>query len=24
MLLVGFIVNSANLIIRAGWRERVA
>lgn len=24
MLLVGFIVNSANLIVRAGWRERNA
>ena len=24
MLLVGFIVNSANLIVRAGWRERVS
>ena len=24
VLLVGFIVNSANLIVRAGWRERVS
>jgi hypothetical protein len=23
MLLVGFIVNSANLIVRAGWRARI-
>jgi hypothetical protein len=24
MLLVGFIVNNANLIVRKGWRERIA
>lgn len=24
MLVVGFMVNSANLIVRAGWRERVS
>jgi undecaprenyl pyrophosphate phosphatase UppP len=24
MLVVGFLVNNANLIVRAGWRERVS
>ena len=24
MLLVGFMVNNANLIVRAGWRERIS
>ena len=24
MLVVGFMVNNANLIVRAGWRERVS
>lgn len=24
MLVVGFMVNSANLIVKAGWRERVS
>jgi hypothetical protein len=24
MLLVGFILNNANLIVRKGWRERIA
>ena len=24
MLVVGFMVNNANLIVKAGWRERVS
>jgi hypothetical protein len=24
MLVVGYLVNNANLIVRAGWRERIS